>query len=124
MLFRTPAMVSFTRAKGSLMVQLGVRSHAFTPLKQEVMNSGPSMAWITSKAEICRASREQRVAAVHSGMRTQKAHLGEPLQDLGQELCGDSVGVRNVLGAQGGRFRVLGQVLERHEPVIRFFGEL
>ena len=58
MLLRTPEMVSFTRAKGSLIVQLGVKSQAFTPLKQEVMNNGPSMAWITSKAEICRASRD------------------------------------------------------------------
>jgi len=44
MLFSTPAIVSFTRANGSLMVQLGVSSQDFAPLVQEVMKNGPSMA--------------------------------------------------------------------------------
>jgi hypothetical protein len=43
MLFNTPAMVSFTRANGSLMVQLGVRSQDFAPFVQEVMKKGPSI---------------------------------------------------------------------------------
>jgi hypothetical protein len=57
MLFKTPAIVSFTRAKGSLIVQLGVKSQDFVPFMQDVMKNGPSIAWITSKAEISRASR-------------------------------------------------------------------
>src|ERR1700676_558943 len=44
MLFSKPMMVSLTLASGSLMVQLGVRSHPLAPLVQEVMNSGPSIA--------------------------------------------------------------------------------
>ena len=55
---KTPEMVSFTRASGSLTVQFEVRSHAFAPLVHEVMKSGPSMAWITSNAEIWRGSRD------------------------------------------------------------------
>ena len=48
MLFSTPTMLSFTRANGSLMVQLGVSSQPVLPLLQEVMKNGPSMARITS----------------------------------------------------------------------------
>jgi hypothetical protein len=50
--------------------------------------------------------------------------LGQLLQNLGQQLRRNSVGVGHILGAERSRLRVLGQVLERHQSVIRFFGQL
>jgi hypothetical protein len=50
--------------------------------------------------------------------------LGELLQGLGQKLCRDVVLVGDILGAERNRFGVLGQELERHQPVIRLFGQL
>jgi hypothetical protein len=52
-------MISFTRANGSLTVQLGSKSQDLLPLVQEVINSGPSMAWITSNAVIVLAPFER-----------------------------------------------------------------
>ena len=56
MLLSTPAMVSFTRASGSLMLQLELISQSFEPLVQLVMKKGPSMARITSTVEMELAS--------------------------------------------------------------------
>ena len=66
----------------------------------------------------------QRIAAVHAGMRAQQPGFGQLLQNLGQQLRRNPVGVGHILGAQRSRLRVLGQVLERHQPVIGFFGQL
>ena len=50
--------------------------------------------------------------------------LGQQLQNLGQQLRWNSVSVGHILGAERRRLRVLGKVLERHQPVIGFFGQL
>ena len=106
------------------MVQLGVKSQDFAPLKQEVMNKRPIDGVDHLEGRNLPRIPGQRVAAIHAGMGAQRPDLGQPLQNLGQKLGGDAVGVSDVFGAQGRGLRVLGQVLERHEPVIRFFGEL
>jgi hypothetical protein len=124
-----PVMLSLTLRSGSLMVQVPCRSQVPWMVMQLVMNSGPSMARMTSKAEMSwRAG--QCVAAVGAGVRDQQAGFGEGLEDLGQQLRRDVVGLGDVLG--GGRcagerveagVRLLGEVLERHQAVVRFFGE-
>ena len=124
MLFRTPAMVSFTRASGSLMVQLGVSSHDLVPLVHEVMKNGPSMAMNHFVGRNLARIPGQCVSAVHPGVGTQQPMLGEQLQYLGKQLGRNPVGVGHILGAQRSGLRMLGEILERHQPVVRFFGQL
>ena len=128
MLLSSSLMLSFTLRSGSLMVQWPARSHDPWMVMQLVMNSGPSMARITSKAEICDGGPRQRVAAVGAGVGDQQPGARQRLQNLGQQRRRNVVRLRDVLGAlRGGtlraRARLLGQVLERHQPVIRFFGQ-
>src|SRR3984885_912812 len=56
--FNTSEMLSFTLRSGSRMVQLSVRSQPRGPVAQEVINSGPSIAPITSKAVMSSGERE------------------------------------------------------------------
>ena len=65
----------------------------------------------------------QSITAVHPGVGAQKPHFGEPLQDLGQQLRGNPIGVGHVLGAVRRGLWVLGKILESHQPIIRFLGE-
>src|ERR1700691_917498 len=65
----------------------------------------------------------QGIDTAHAGMGAQDADLRQPLQDLGEQLGRDVVGLGDVPGAEGGRVRVLGEIFERHEAVIGFFGE-
>jgi hypothetical protein len=51
------------------------------------------------------------------------AGAGEGLEDLGQELWRDVVGLGDILRALGTAGGLLGEVLERHETVVGFFGE-
>src|SRR5215467_112569 len=57
MFFSTSSMLSFTFRNGSRTVQTLLCPHSPRTVTQEVMNNGPSIAWMTSKAEIVRASR-------------------------------------------------------------------
>ena len=68
---------------------------------QLVIKSGPSMARMTSKAEISRGGAGQRVAAVGAGVGDEQAGAGERLQDLGQQRRGDVIGLGDILGALG-----------------------
>ena len=101
MLFKTPVMVSFTRASGSLMVQLGRQIAGFCAFEAGSDEERPVDGVDHLEGRDLSRIPGERVAAVHAGMRAQEAHLGKPLKNLGQELGGDSVGVSNVLGAQG-----------------------
>ena len=92
-------MLSFTRANGSLMVQVLVRSHNPLTVTHEVINKGPSIARMTSNADISLALARQRVAAIHPGMRTQQTFLDQALQNLGQQLRRNVVGLGDILGA-------------------------
>src|SRR5713101_6612279 len=56
-LFSTCSMLSFTLRRGSRIVQRSVWSHSPRTVTHDVMNSGPSIAWITSNAEIVFGSR-------------------------------------------------------------------
>ena len=63
---------------------------------QLVMKSGPSMARMTSKAEIWPLAGEG-IAAVGAGVGDEEAGAGQGLQDLGEELRRDVVGLGDVL---------------------------
>ncbi len=67
----------------------------------------------------------ERVAAVGAGVGDEQAGLGQGLENLGEQGRRDVVGLGDVLGALARRCGsvLLGEVLERHEPVIRFFGQ-
>ena len=54
----------------------------------------------------------------------QQSGFGQPLQDFGQRLRRDAVGVSHIFCAAGSSVGVLGQMLHRHQRVIRLFGEL
>ena len=65
-------------------------------------------------------------------MGDEQAGAGEGLQDLGQQGRRDVVGLGDILctlrgggalGDGGVRGGLLGQVLERHETVVGFFGQ-
>src|ERR1700683_5323594 len=57
MFFKTCSMLSFTFRNGSRIVQRSLWSHSPRIVTHDVMNSGPSMALITSNAEIIFGSR-------------------------------------------------------------------
>ena len=65
----------------------------------------------------------QGVAAVGACGRDQHTGAGERLQDLGQQLRRNMVGLGNVLGRLRALGGVLRQIFEGHQAVIRFFGE-
>ena len=94
-----------TRRKGSRILQRSLWSHSPRTVTHEVMKSGPSIARITSNAEIIPGIASQRVTAVGPVLRMQQPGLDQPLQNLGQRLLGNAVGVRYILGAAGARAR-------------------
>src|SRR5437868_4422486 len=53
----TCSMLSFTLRKGSRTVHRPLWPHSPRIVTHDVMNNGPSIAWITSKAEMAFASR-------------------------------------------------------------------
>ena len=57
---------SFTLRSGSLMVQVPARSHAPWIVMQLVINSGPSIARITSNAEISAAMMDRKLTAIEA----------------------------------------------------------
>jgi hypothetical protein len=68
----------------------------------------------------------ERVTAIGSGVREEQTGASESLQNLGQQRRRNVVGLGDILGALGGNAGhggLLGEVLERHEAVIRFFGQ-
>ena len=69
----------------------------------------------------------QSVAAIGAGMGDEEAGTGERLENLGQQRRRYVVGLGDVFGALGYRLRrrgrLLGEVLERHETVVGFFGQ-
>src|SRR6266700_575699 len=66
----------------------------------------------------------QCIPAIHTGMRAQQPRLGQPLQNLGQQLRRDAVRVGDVLGTLRRRLRVFGQIFQGHESVVRLFCQL
>src|ERR1700690_1050295 len=66
----------------------------------------------------------QRVTAVRPMLRMKQASLDQALQNLGQRLLGNVVGVCHILGTACALLGILGQMLHGHQPVIRLFGQL
>ena len=65
----------------------------------------------------------QRVSAVGAVLRLQQASLGQALQNLGQSLGRNAVGIGDILRAARARGGVLGEMLHRHQRVVGLFGE-
>src|ERR1700739_1715283 len=99
MRFNTASMLSFTFRNGSRILQRSLWPHSPRTVTQEVMNRGPSIAWITSNAEIVCAGRSRCLPPVVAVWRQQKAGLGQPLQNFRQGLGGNAISIRYVFGA-------------------------
>ena len=116
-------MLSFTRAQrffdGAAVVQVA----RTLIVMHEVMKSGPSIAWITSKAVISCGSSTAR-SRRSSRHANAAGPLGQPLENLGQQLRRNVIGLGRCLSrSRRGSLGVLGQKLHRHQPIIRLFGE-
>ena len=84
------------------MVQLGVSSHPLAPLVQEVMKKRPIDGVNDFESRNLACLPGQCIAAVHPRMGPKQTGFGQPLQNLGQQLGRNSIGVGDILGAQAG----------------------
>src|SRR5215472_5257441 len=100
------------------LVTLPARGHARRNEKRTI----DGLDYLKSRNRVRRTG--ERVAAVGTVLRLQQASFSQPLQNLGQRLWRNAVGVGYVLGTTGAHAGTLCQMLHRHQGVVGLFCQL
>ncbi len=124
MFFKTCSMLSFTLRSGSRIVQRSLWPHSPRTVTHAVIKSGPSIALITSNAEIVRGSRASVYPPLMPCCDCTSPTLASRCKNLRQGFLRNAIRLGYVFGAARAAIDVLSQMLHGHQPVIGFFGQL
>ena len=116
---RTAAIRSRMRRNGSRTMHFENWSHSWSPCAQAIIVKGPSMASRTAATEVA-AGAAQLVTAVRTLVRDEQTRPCEPRQHLGHQLDWNVIAFGDLPGSGRPMLRIGGEMLHRHQGVIRF----